>query len=144
MSESARSKEYALAVPTFKPVPAFVSDGLCLLLNNSRMWLLFKLRPIAGVPETLFSLSLFPIVKGTEDVATVLVVLGFATSRIVVDVFSISYPRTYAFPGETLIAKRSSVGVFPFSVIWPGKKTPSDPKRSLREFSTSILKGSTA
>ena len=100
--------------------------------------------PIAGVPWTLLTRTLLPISNGIEALEIVLVDLGFSTSRIVVEVFSISNPRTYAFPGDTLMASKFSAGVFPCSVIWSEKKTPSEPSLSLSEFSTSTVKGSTA
>jgi len=43
--------------------------------------------------------------------------LGLSTSRIVVPGKSISYPLTYAFPGETFTQTKSSDGVLFCSVF---------------------------
>ena len=43
---------------------------------------------------------IFPILIGSVTLSIDFVVLGFGKSIDVVDVFSISYPRTYAFPSE--------------------------------------------
>jgi len=67
-----------------------------------------------------------------------------STSIIVVVFDSTSKPRTYALPAETLTDKRSSDGVFPWSVFCVSRKTPSLDIKSLREFATSTENLSTA
>ena len=58
--------------------------------------------PTNGVPDVLLTLSKLPSSNGTRAVFTVWVSLGFCTSKIVDAGILISYPRTYAVPGETL------------------------------------------
>jgi len=57
----------------------------------------------------------------------VFVVLGLSTSIYVVLRVSISYPFTYAFPGESLYRARLSVGVAPPEVNCPALNTPLFP-----------------
>ena len=70
-----------------------------------------------GVPSTLLTTNLLPISNGTVVFLTSRISLGLSTSIIVVEVFSISKPLTYALPGETFSASKSSDGVFPCSVL---------------------------
>ena len=67
---------------------------------------------------------IFPILIGSVTLSIDFVVLGFGKSIDVVDVFSISYPRTYAFPSDTWSVNKLSDGVFPFWVTWFEKYNP--------------------
>ena len=105
------------------------------------VWLL--LIPINGVPCTLLTFILFPNAKGTKAESTFPLSLGFSTSNIVVPALSISNPLTYALPGDTLTAIKSSVGSIPWSVFWSDLNTPSFDKPSFNELATWTPKPST-
>ena len=72
----------------------------------------------------MFTTIIFPILIGSETLSIDFVVLGFGKSIDVVDVFSISYPWTYAFPSDIWSVNKLSDGVFPFWVIWFEKYSP--------------------
>ena len=65
-----------------------------------------------GVPLTLFNLINVPNSNGIFEDVVGSVVLGLLTSRTVVLTLSISYPLTYALPGDTHTAIKSSDGLF--------------------------------
>ena len=84
----------------------------------------------------LLTLILFPSANGIKDDSTFSLSLGFSTSSIVVAALSISNPLTYALPEDTLTAIKSSVGVFPWSVVWVDLNTPSFDRPSFKELAT--------
>ena len=88
----------------------------------------------------MFNWNLFPNLNGTEDNSISFLSLGFSMSNIVLTGLSMSYPLTYAFPGDTLSANKSSVGVAPWSVNSPVLNTPSFDIPSFNDSSTSNLK----
>ena len=89
---------------------------------------------------TLLIWNLFPNLNGTEDNSISFLSLGFSISNIVLTGLSISYPLTYAFPGDTFSANKSSVGVAPWSVFSPELNTPSFDIPSFKDSAGSILK----
>ena len=100
--------------------------------------LLFK--PITGDPWTLFSLNKVPSLKFTFEFLNSSLSLVLSTSMIVVPDFSISYPLTYALPGDTLSANKSSDGVAPWSVNSSDVKIPSFDIPSFNDSNASSLK----
>ena len=66
-----------------------------------------------GVPKTLFTFKLLPILKGTDVAPIDFTSLGFSTSTTVVPGKYTSNPLTYALPGESLTHIKSSDGVLP-------------------------------
>ena len=123
---SVKLKVYTLASPILVPNPPNLE-------YNPTAYL------CAGAPDTLLTLKLFPISKGMFTFDTDWVFLGFSTSKIVVEIFSTSYPLTYAFPGDTFTHIKSSEGVFPWSVFSVLKNRPL-----FNELCTDGLNGSTA
>ena len=106
---------------------------------NKLIWLSILI-PNLGVPFTLFIWNLFPNLNGTEDNSISFLSLGFSISNIVLTGLSISYPLTYAFPGDTFSANKSSDGVAPWSVFSPELNTPSFDIPSFKDSAGSILK----
>ena len=70
-----------------------------------------------GEPYKFSILISFPILTGELILSLFCTVLGFSTSIEDVETLLISYPLTYAFPGDTWRVKRDSDGVFPFCVV---------------------------
>ena len=132
------SKAYTFAVPIVVPVIAVAFTVVFLWLDKLIMLLI--LIPNLGVPLTLFIWNLFPNLNGTDDNSISFLSLGFSISNIVLTGLSISYPLTYAFPGDTFNANKSSVGVAPWSVFSPKLNTPSLEIPSFKDSAGSILK----
>ena len=57
-------------------------------------------KPTLGTPLALSRVTILPALIGKYWSSFFLVVLGLRESREVVPILSISYPLTYAFPGE--------------------------------------------
>ena len=135
------SNAYILALPT--ELPAGVG-----LLPLPFLWdlkeivefarLLFN--PNTGVPWTLFNLNKVPSLKLTLASLNSSLSLGLSTSMTDVPDFSISWPLTYAFPGDTFTHIKGSSGVFLWSVFSFDKYTPSFDTPSFKHSATSTLK----
>ena len=91
----------------------------------------------------LFNPICVPALKFMDTFLTLVVVLGLGTSIIVDAIFSISYPLTYAFPGEISKANNASDGVLPSSVFLLGKNTPLFPSLSSKDSFIKTSKGFT-
>ena len=91
----------------------------------------------------LFNFTVGPVLYIIDWSSKVFVVLVLSTSIQVVLKVSISYPFTYAFPGEILYKAKFLDGVDPEYVNWPDCQTPLLPTLSFKEFKRTILKGFT-
>ena len=76
--------EYTLACPIFIPLSVTIFGFVLLWLNNSIVLLLVPPKLMNGVPNTLLTLTLWPILNGTDVAPTDFVSLGFSTSKTVV------------------------------------------------------------
>ena len=135
------SNAYVLALPISSPagvglLPLPFLWDLNKISESPRV--LFK--PNSGVPWTLFSLNSVPNAKLTFADLNSSLSLGLSTSITDVPDFSISWPLTYAFPGDTFTHIKDSSGVFLWSVFSPSKNTPSFDTPSFKHSATSTLK----
>ena len=89
------------------------------------------------------SFNVGPVLYGKNSFSIVLVTLGFGTSIKVGLIVSISYPFTYALPGDILQTDKSGPGIDPPAVNWPSSYKPWFPKLLFREFTIDTLNGFT-
>ena len=72
---------------------------------------------ISGAPCTESTSTKLPTSTGVTEPLKFSKVLGLGKSIYFGAIFSISYPRTYALPGDTCIDNKSSVASPPSSVV---------------------------
>ena len=119
------SKALDLATPIWNPLPvpplvdASVNNFISLYAVVSP-----ETSPISGVLYAFVTWIKFPSSKLVTPALNVSKSLAFGRSINVCPIFSTSYPRTYAFPGEHPIASKSSAATSPLSVEAPFVYTP--------------------